>query len=383
MPTATTVNPRDPQTSIFHLTVPPRPPGSEVPLSPAQLHRGHPGPQPPTQNQGCPSPWQPLGSAVAPGAAWQGTRQSPGCFSRAPLAFRMLSPGPCPQSGAPNRAALPSLRSLQAVGTQEITAELGLCSGPRSTRASPAHPGPPGPHPRGPWSTQASPTRPGLPRPYPLALVHPGLTHMGPGLPGPHPLTLSTWASPTHPVHLGLTHSPWSSRASPTRPGPPGPHPLTLSTRASPTWALVYPGLTHSPWSTRASPTWALVHPGLTHMGPGPPGPHPHGAWSTWALPPHPGLPGPHPLALVHTSAGLAACVSRDAAGGSQVVWGPRLSESCSQPAHSSLSVLLREPTGGLAQASPSSPDVYPGGLVLDGQELPVLVRPESGCRRW
>ena len=190
VPTATTVNPRDPQTSIFHLTVPPRPPGSEVPLSPAQLHRGHPGPQPPTQNQGCPSPWQPLGSAVAPGAAWQGTRQSPGCFSRAPLAFRMLSPGPCPQSGAPNRAALPSLRSLQAVGTQEITAELGLCSGPRSTRASPAHPGPPGPHPRGPWSTQASPTRPGLPRPYPLALVHPGLTHMGPGLPGPHPLAL-------------------------------------------------------------------------------------------------------------------------------------------------------------------------------------------------
>ena len=180
--------------------------------------------------------------------------------------------------------------------------------------------------------------------------------------------------SPTHPGPPGPhPHGPWSTRASPTHPGPPGPHPL----------ALVLPSLTHSPWSTRASPTWALVHPGLTHMGPGPPGPHPHGPWSTWASPPHPGLPGPHPLALVHTSAGLAACVSRDAAGGSQVVWGPRLSESCSQPAHSNLSVLLREPTGGLAQASPSSPDVYPGGLVLDGQELPVLVRPESGCRRW
>ena len=108
VPMATTVNPRDPQTSIFHLTVPPGPPGSEAPLSPAQLHRGHSGPQPPTQNQGCPGPWPPRGSAVAPGAAWQGARPCPGCFSRGPLALCMLSPVGSPQQGCLTIAEVPA-----------------------------------------------------------------------------------------------------------------------------------------------------------------------------------------------------------------------------------------------------------------------------------
>ena len=104
MPTATTVNPRGPQTSIFHLTVPLGPPGSEVPLSPAQLHRGYPGPQLPTQNQGCPGHWPPPGSAVAPGQPG-GAPGHPPAVSPGHLSLSTGCPPARSPSGAPNRAA--------------------------------------------------------------------------------------------------------------------------------------------------------------------------------------------------------------------------------------------------------------------------------------
>lgn len=163
MPTVTTVNPRGPQTSIFHLTVPLGPPGSEVPLSPAQLHRGYPGPQLPTQNQGCPGHRPPPGSVVAPG--------QPGGVPGHPPAVSPghLSPSAgCPPGPVPRREPLTGLPC----------------------------------HRRGPW------TQRGLKK----SLLSQGFAP-GSGPPGPHPRALSTRVLPTHPGPAGLTHSPSSTLA--------------------------------------------------------------------------------------------------------------------------------------------------------------------------
>lgn len=109
-------------------------PGSEFPLSPARLHGGDTGPKPPTQSQGCPAPWPPPGSAVAPCEAQSGTLSPhPGWFLQGtslpcttPLPLYGLLP--CAHR-RPSRAALPPPRSPHIVGAQERAAERWLCPG--------------------------------------------------------------------------------------------------------------------------------------------------------------------------------------------------------------------------------------------------------------
>lgn len=111
-PLVTTVNPGDPQTSIFHLTVPPGPPGSEVPLSPAQLHRGHRAPSPQPRIRAVPAPgcpraqlWPLVKTGGAPGRP---LAVSPGHHSAA--ASCPLAPGPSrePPTGPPCVAEVPA-----------------------------------------------------------------------------------------------------------------------------------------------------------------------------------------------------------------------------------------------------------------------------------
>lgn len=75
--------------------------------------------------------------------------------------------------------------------------------------------------------------------------------------------------------------------------------------------------------------------------------------------------------------------MSRDVAGGSQ------LRSGVPPPLREPLSAGPRQPFcpqgahRGSGPGSPSSPDVSLGGWALGGQELPLLVRPERGCRGW